>query len=132
MAIECTFGLRKILLGVFTYATALLLLHRNYLRGMLQFVRQSRLGPISTSPAPRNDNSVLESCVSPNRSQKNELNAPEIRDWRASSLKFKFKAAYASFVRDRSSVLRFLEVSQLDCEVQLRLAILGHSVAVVG
>jgi len=36
----------EILVGIFAYGMVLVLLHRNYLRGILQFVRASHLGPI--------------------------------------------------------------------------------------
>jgi hypothetical protein len=36
----------EILVGIVAYGMVLVLLHRNYLRGILQFVKASRLGPI--------------------------------------------------------------------------------------
>jgi hypothetical protein len=35
----------EILVGIVAYGLVLVLLHHNYLRGILQFVRASRLGP---------------------------------------------------------------------------------------
>lgn len=40
----------EILVGVVSYGTLLLLLHRNYLQGILQFVRTTSLGSMFTSP----------------------------------------------------------------------------------
>jgi len=36
----------EILVGIIVYGMVLLLLHRNYLRGILQFIRAARLGPV--------------------------------------------------------------------------------------
>jgi PST family polysaccharide transporter len=49
----------EILVGIVAYGMVLVLLHRNYLQGILQFVRASSLGPRWMSPIAKNHNSVL-------------------------------------------------------------------------
>jgi O-antigen/teichoic acid export membrane protein len=49
----------EIFVGIVAYGLVLILLHRNYLRAILQFARTSRLRPIYTPPVPRKDNSFL-------------------------------------------------------------------------
>jgi O-antigen/teichoic acid export membrane protein len=49
----------EVLVGIVSYGLVLILLHRDYLQAILQFVRASRLRPIYTPPLPRIDNSLL-------------------------------------------------------------------------